>query len=164
MVEYADITGQVKQCFHFTKRAVSDREMMPQFRFPLSPLAFGDIAWNGDSGPSDLAGQTKALFVRPGPRNLINCARQPHPLLPGIEFPIRLNPPLCRDVLHDCVPSRLLDSFTPRLLDSPAPSYTHHASVADSRITTSFRKSTALVNPSLTLISESSCSIEMTPS
>src|SRR3712207_1782474 len=42
--------------------------------------------------------------------------------------------------------------------------HVHHASPGCSRITVSFKKLTAFVKPSFTLINESSCSMEITPS
>ena len=131
----------------------------------------GDVGGHRNRGTTRLQRESEPLFSWPPAGQAVGLRDQHHGLLPRNQVAVatryRLpllshNPASASNEIHTSTlgpPYRLTDSPTFRLR-----LYVHHAWAAGSRMTTSLRKATALVKPSLTLISESSCSMEITPS
>src|SRR3954447_15590697 len=122
--------------------------MVPKLGFPHSSLPFSNIGGNGNGCAPHLVCQAKKLIRGPRSGRPVDVIDQKHAFLPSDEV---------------TVGSLSRHPRTFPLDFSTDSAYTHHAWPGVSRMTTSLRNSTALVKPSLMLMSESSCSIEMAP-
>ncbi len=72
---------QLQVGFQLHQGSARDADEIQEIFRSLASLAFGEIGWNGDGRPTDLAGHAEQLFLREPRRRLIALHSQSHPFL-----------------------------------------------------------------------------------